>query len=316
MKRSLFILTLVVVLILGLVPASAGTNGNGAVKTLLNARLDGDPDSSAGSGEGAGFAIFNSTCFEQEAQTAGNYLIANVQLKSGEPRMLYDVYVKIKADDSSAPEVNKVGTLTSNIQGNGGVYAVLDLQTFGDLDTILVQAVVKPANATEIIGYATAFENVAIKSGPGCADPAPETLPKAAKTDLNERLSGDPATDAGSGEWAGFSVFKGICLDQEGGTSMESLTANIRLKNGTPGEVYDVYVKIREAASQQAEVNLVGQIKANKFGKAGSNTKLDLSAYQGLESVQIQAVVKPMSVSSIVGYATAFETIAVPICSE
>jgi hypothetical protein len=127
----------------------------------------------------------------------------------------------------------------------------------------------------------------------------------AVKTDLNERQAGDPANEAGSGDTAGWAIFNTNC-DIEEAVDLEGtwLIANIHLHDGMPKTEYDVYVKI------DGSVNLVGQLKTNKRGKGNFHTMLDVTNVVA-ESVEVQAVVKPISATAIVGYAT--DTVPVPM---
>ena len=126
----------------------------------------------------------------------------------------------------------------------------------------------------------------------------------AVKTDLNERQAGDLYNEAGSGGTIGWTIFNTTC-DIEEGVDLEGtwLIANIHVHDGMPKTEYDVYVKI------DGSVNLVGQLKTNKRGKGNFHTMLDVSEIMA-ESVDVQAVVKPINATTIVGYAT--DTVPVP----
>lgn len=127
----------------------------------------------------------------------------------------------------------------------------------------------------------------------------------AIKTDLSERQAGDHSNDAGSGDTIGWTVFNTTCDIEEQPVDLEGtwLIANIHVHDGMPMTQYDVYVKI------DGTVNLVGQLKTNKRGKGNLHTMLDVSNVI-VESVDVQAVVKPINATTIVGYAT--DTVPVP----
>ena len=128
------------------------------------------------------------------------------------------------------------------------------------------------------------------------------------KTELNERMSGDLAYDAGSGDTVGWAIFNTTC-ELEECDLLEGiwLIANIHLHDGMPEETYDVYVKIDGA------VHLVGQLYTNKKGKGNFHSMLDLGDTMN-EEVDVQAVVKPAGTQAIVGYATATEPVPVKNC--
>jgi hypothetical protein len=130
----------------------------GAVKTVLNERMGGDPPNDVGSGETAGWAIFNTTCdLEECVVLEGIWLVVNIHLEDGMPEAEYDVYVKIDGT------VNLVGQLYTNKKGKGNFHSMMELSDAMN-EEVDVQAVVKPEGTKAIVGYATATEPVPVKN--------------------------------------------------------------------------------------------------------------------------------------------------------
>jgi len=121
----------------------------GAVKTGLYAREDGDDPNAAGSGDWVGFVVLNTDC--------EGWLKANVVVK-GLGEGTYDVYLKVDGVGV------KVGTIDVGMYGKGEVKVGKEVGTAEEKgETIAVQVVVKQGAGGDIVGSATATEDVPLK---------------------------------------------------------------------------------------------------------------------------------------------------------
>lgn len=128
----------------------------------------------------------------------------------------------------------------------------------------------------------------------------------AVKTNLYERMEGDPPNGPGSGDLAGFAI---INVDP----CTEMLMVNTKLAAGEGDTIYDVYVKTNGA------VQLVGTLMTNPVGRGTAQFYLDASAYAGEEgpgAIEVQVVVKPEGTSAIIGFATDTIVENFPDCDE
>ncbi|MGC9455598.1 MAG: hypothetical protein ACP5HU_12160 [Phycisphaerae bacterium] len=123
----------------------------GAVKTGLYAREGGEGPADPGSGDWVGFAVL--------VADSDGMLWANVVVK-GMEEGTYDVYVKTSGPYSG----QLLGQVHVNRQGKGQV----QVSTYVGLaemkgDTVPVQVVVKAGGGSELVGAATATEDVPLK---------------------------------------------------------------------------------------------------------------------------------------------------------
>ena len=108
----------------------------------------------------------------------------------------------------------------------------------------------------------------------------------AVKVDLTERLSGDGATDPGSGPAAGWVIINT--------TGSGKLQVEVHMYDAPEG-TYDVYVAINPPPSE-----LVTQLTTNKNGIGNAHFEYEIP--EGVVIVEVKVVVKPVGTSAIIGY--------------
>lgn len=151
MLKKIAVLSLIVAVAAGVAVAGRG-GGMGAVKTGLYARVGGEGPADPGSGDWVGFVVLNTDC--------EGVLWANVVVKGLEEGE-YDVYVKTSGPFSG----HLLDTVCVNAQGNGAVQVSTEVGTAEARDeTVPVQVVVKVGDGGDIVGAATATEDVPLKS--------------------------------------------------------------------------------------------------------------------------------------------------------
>jgi hypothetical protein len=120
----------------------------------------------------------------------------------------------------------------------------------------------------------------------------------AVKLPINERISGDPADQIGSGPESGWAV---VNTNANGMINIE-----VHMDNAEAEESFNVIPKIND----DWVTGGVGQLTTNIKGKGNFHVQLDLSDYPpSTNTVDVQIVVKPVGTSAVVGYASAITEI-------
>ena len=128
-----------------------------------------------------------------------------------------------------------------------------------------------------------------------------ENAKGAVKLIINERVSGDPDDQAGSGPESGWAV---VNTNADGMINIE-----VHMDNAEAEASFNVIPKINGDWVSGG----VGQLTTNIKGKGNFHVQLDLSDYPASTgtTVDVQIVVKPVGTSAVVGHASAI--VAVPL---